>query len=78
MIELPASPQLGLESPKTMICTVIHNIKAEKRGQIYYYEDLGRLEVVDLNSVECVVGRVCTENRWGIVDRGTTAVCHTD
>jgi hypothetical protein len=25
--------------------------------------------VVDLQSVECVIGRVCTRNRWGIIDR---------
>ena len=54
-----------------MLCAVIHNVKAELQGQIYY-EDIGQLEVVDLNSVKCVVGRVCTENQWGIVDQSTT------
>ena len=55
-----------------MLCAVIHNVKAELQGQIYYYEDVSQLEVVDLNSVECVVGRVHTENWWGIVDQSTT------
>ena len=63
MIGLPANTQLGLESPNTVICAMIHNVKAELQGQLYYYEDLGQLKVVDLNLVKCVVGRVGTEDQ---------------
>ena len=78
MIELPENTQLGLESPNTVICTVIHNVKAELQGQLYYYEDLGQLKVIDLNSVKCVVGRVYTEDQWGVVDQSTMTVYQTD
>jgi len=37
-----------------------------------YYKEEGRLEVVDMTSVQCLVGRVKVGNKWAIIDRSTT------
>ena len=38
-------------------------------GLISYYKDCGAEEVVDLNTVKCVIGRVKDRGEWAIVDR---------
>jgi len=34
-----------------------------------YYEELGPLEVVDLATIHCVIGRVYDRGCWAIIDR---------
>lgn len=39
---------------------------------LHYYSKMGRVEVVDLTCVQCVVGRVKdpdTKNGWVVIDR---------
>ena len=36
---------------------------------IPYYKEHGPIEVVDLNLVQCLVGRVWDRGEWGIIDR---------
>jgi hypothetical protein len=40
---------------------------------INYYEEMGEIEIVDLEMVQCVVGRIRDRNRWAIVDRSKSS-----
>ena len=71
LLDLPPLPSLNLPGTTTIILAVIQNVKATLRGDIYYYEEQskGVIEVVDLNTVQCLVGRIKDRRRWAIVDR---------
>ena len=43
-----------------------------------YYKKMGSEEVVDLDTVKCVVGRIWDRNCWAIIDRSGVAVSDTD
>ena len=43
-----------------------------------YYKKMGSEEVVDLDTVKCVVRRIWDCNCWAIVDRSGVAVSDTD
>ncbi|KAI0638582.1 hypothetical protein C8Q77DRAFT_1188451 [Trametes polyzona] len=36
---------------------------------VHYYERMGAVEVVDITTVQCVVGRIRDRNRWAVIDR---------
>lgn len=36
---------------------------------IHYYDKEGQLDIVDLTTIQCVVGRVRDRNRWTLIDR---------
>jgi hypothetical protein len=71
-------PQLALAEPVTLILAVIQQVKATLRDGLYYYKDFGADEVVDLNMVQCVVGRVKDRSEWTIVDRSDTTSAQVD
>jgi hypothetical protein len=56
----------------TVILALIREVKATLRGGVYYYKDFGVEEVVDMKTVQCVVGRVKDRGEWAIVDRSNT------
>jgi len=60
---------LNLDEPTTVILALIREVKATLREDIYYYKDFGVEEVVDMKTVQCVVGRVKDRGEWAIVDR---------
>ena len=35
---------------------------------INYYEEIGPIEVVDLNMIQCVVGQIHDHGHWAIID----------
>ena len=41
-----------------VIVALIREVKATLRNGIYYYKNFGVDEVVDLNALQCVVGRI--------------------
>jgi hypothetical protein len=45
--------------------------KTEEDG-IFYCQETPIIEAIDLNTVECVIGRARDGNRWGIMDRNDT------
>jgi hypothetical protein len=53
----------------TIILALIQEVKATLRNGIHYYKEFGVNEVVDLNTVQCVVGRVRDRDEWAIIDR---------
>jgi hypothetical protein len=77
VIELGASPMLGLTKKTTLILAAIRACaEPQMRGEngIYYYSREGPLEVVDMECVQCLVGRVKDGNEWAIVDRSEGTV----
>ena len=78
VLELPTAHQLNLEKPKMTILAVIQSVKATLRNDIYYYKELGVEEVVDLSTVQCVVGRIWDRGEWAIVDRSDNMTIQVD
>ena len=73
MLELPPAPQLKLTEPTTLILALVQEAKAELKDDIYFYKEFGAEEVVDLETVQCVVGRVKNGGEWAIIDRSDVA-----
>ncbi|KAI0634214.1 hypothetical protein C8Q77DRAFT_1055307 [Trametes polyzona] len=46
------------------------NIDESEPGlDVHYYERMGAVEVVDITTVQCVVGRIHDRGRWAVIDR---------
>ena len=72
VVRLNASPELRLQACTTLILAAIRTCsEPQVKGEngICYYSREGRLEVVDIVCVQCLVGRVKDGNEWAIVDR---------
>jgi hypothetical protein len=72
VISLCATPVLGLNQRTTLILAAIrtcYNPYVKGDNGFYYYSHEGSLEVVDMNCVRCLVGRVKDSNEWDIIDR---------
>lgn len=79
VLELPTSPDLHINTPKTLILALIqklNNVEPQPfANNISSYSDFGALEVVDIATVQAVVGRVHVKDlatgnkRWFIIDR---------
>jgi len=68
VLELPPAPQLDLTEPITLILALIQEVNVTLRDGIYSYKEFGAEEVVDLKTVQCVVGRVKDRGEWAIID----------
>jgi hypothetical protein len=70
-LEIPTAPQLKLTNPTTIILAVIRTVKAilDNINNVHYYTEFGIDEVVDLTTVQCVVGRIHVNGKWAIIDR---------
>jgi hypothetical protein len=72
VVKLNVSPVLKLTEKTTLILATIRacaDPQMKGNNGMYYYSRMGLLEVVDLNCVQCLVGRVKYGNEWAIVDR---------
>ncbi|TDL14430.1 hypothetical protein BD410DRAFT_734083 [Rickenella mellea] len=72
VLRLEPSNDIKLEQPVTLFLAAIQRAKADivNIDGMRYYKDMGDVEVVDLASVQCVIGRVKTPSGlWGIIDR---------
>ncbi|KAJ6578960.1 hypothetical protein B0H10DRAFT_2236012 [Mycena sp. CBHHK59/15] len=85
VVKLPISDELGLKDETTLILAAVHRCETYARKDvdldIHYYQKEGRLEVVDMTSIQCLVGRVKTTNGkdWAIIDRsGSLARPYSD
>ncbi|KIJ43368.1 hypothetical protein M422DRAFT_169964 [Sphaerobolus stellatus SS14] len=54
----------------TLALAVVREINTEEDmlTGIHHYETMGSLEVVDIASIQGVVGRIWNRDRWAIVD----------
>ena len=68
VLELPPAPQLDLTEPTTLILALIQKVNVVLKDSIYSYKEFGVEEVVDLKTVQCVVGRVKNRGEWAIID----------
>ena len=68
LLELPSAQRLNLDEPTTVIIQLIREVKATLRDGIYYYKYFGADEVVDLNTLQCVVRRIQDRDEWAIID----------
>ena len=69
-----ALSDLGLGAPTTILLAAVRKCIAstsDPRLDIHYYKKFGELDVMDLQCVQCVVGRIpdSATKGWGIVDR---------
>jgi hypothetical protein len=78
VLELPSTPRLNLSMPTTVILALIKSVKATVTDNIYHYKEFGVNEVVDLTTVECVVGRIWDRDEWAIVDRSDNVAIQMD
>lgn len=77
-LELPASAALKLRAAKTFVlvgvCTCTTSTVAPVPDvEIHYYSEMRALNLVDLTTVQCAIGRVHAGNVWAIIDR--TGAC---
>ena len=77
-MELPSSQRLNLDEPTTVIVALIREVKATLRNGIYYYKNFGIDEVVDLNALQCVVGRIRDRDEWAVIDRSDNVDIQVD
>jgi hypothetical protein len=70
--EIPDTKFWGILHGKTRLLAVITPCITNGRDatkRVTTYTDITTQIVTDLQAVECIVGRVQTRNRWGIIDR---------
>jgi hypothetical protein len=78
VLELPMAQKLHLTEPTTVIVAVIREVKAKLIDGIYYYEEFGADEVVDLETIQCVVGRIKDRGKWALIDRSDRVANNAD
>ena len=70
--DLPAGIAPSVTETTTLVLAIVRSteVSYETSLKIPYYNDLGRLEAVDMSTVMCVVGRVKDHRGWwAIIDR---------
>ncbi|KAF9039090.1 hypothetical protein BJ165DRAFT_1352204, partial [Panaeolus papilionaceus] len=70
VINVPRSKRLRVKTPTVVILAFIKKLKIYLRTNgLVYYKNCGGKELVDINTVKCVIGRIpCTKGEWAIVD----------
>ncbi|TDL18506.1 hypothetical protein BD410DRAFT_816196 [Rickenella mellea] len=72
VVRLKPATELELERPVTILLAAIQRINASPANSdgMRFYKDMADIEVVDLASVQCVIGRVKDHmGQWFIIDR---------
>ncbi|KAJ7433126.1 hypothetical protein B0H11DRAFT_2376974, partial [Mycena galericulata] len=73
VVKLPPAAELELEEETTLILAAIKKCEIEAHNDLdmHYYRKDGPVEVVDISSIQCLVGRFRTTDKkhWVIIDR---------
>jgi len=73
VVRLPAAIQrlLGDSNPEILILGAIFTCNIEEKNDLdmHYYKTHGRTEVVDITTIQCLVGRIKDRGSWTIIDR---------
>ncbi|THH18872.1 hypothetical protein EW146_g2190 [Bondarzewia mesenterica] len=73
VIQLPANTDLGFTTPETVILAALSPCKIDaEHGTLdihYYSKENSTLDIVDIQCIQCVVGRIKDGSRWAIIDR---------
>jgi hypothetical protein len=81
VVKIPLSLDNGIEA-QSLVYAVIDEIKVQGSGTNFYgrfYQATGPIVFIDLNQVQCVIGRILDRGKWAIVDRSTSVaqIYHT-
>lgn len=71
VVNVGAIPSVNV-SPTTFLLAIIRKAVITSHHptlNIHYYDKMGPLEVVDITTIPCLVGRVYDRGQWGIIDR---------
>jgi hypothetical protein len=68
---LPATRDLKLAEPTEVFLAAIRNCKIVGANSLdmHYYQDLGRLDILDITCLQCLVARVLDDKTWAVLDR---------
>ena len=80
VVNIPLSLDHGIEA-QSLVYAVIDEIKILDHGSgtNLFYQATGPIIFIDLNQVQCVIGRILDRGKWAIVDRSTSVaqIYHT-
>jgi hypothetical protein len=72
LVRLPATQDLQLNEPETVILASIKNCPIKRSNDLdmhYYQGEDGYTEIVDITSIQCLVGRIFDRDWWTVIDR---------
>jgi len=74
VIPIPKSKELKTKKPEEICLAVIQQVhatlpNAHRIPPIPFYLQAGGLDPTDINSIQCVVGHVEDQGKWGLIDR---------
>ena len=71
VIKMPAAWQLGISNPEILILGTILTCNIEEHNSLdmHYYKMHGKTEVVDIMTIQCLVGHIKDHGSWAIIDR---------
>jgi len=71
VLTLPTNDILRTNKETTLCLAAIRSVKPDSQNMLgmQYYKQDGPIEVVDLNCIQCVVGRIQDRGKWAIIDR---------
>ena len=78
ILKLPSAPKLNLAEPTTVIIAVTQEVKAKLTDGLYYFKEFGLDKVVDLETIQCVVGRIQDRGKWALIDRSDSMANNAD
>ena len=74
-LDLPRSPELHRPKAETVLLAHVVTCNAtQNEGRQWEYSAMGKTHFIDLNLIQCSVGRVLDRGKWKFIDRsGPTA-----
>ncbi len=81
VVPLPIVQSIGLEKPTTLVLAIIRSCVIEDHHlalNTHYYSRTGSLDVVDLTTIKCLIGRIKEPCRgqWATIDRTVLETAH--
>ena len=63
---------------KQWVYAIIHLVKVIEMDSfgINYYKEMGPIEVVDLNMIQCIIGQIHDCGHWAIIDHSRQSGFH--
>lgn len=73
VVKLPLAPELKLKKEETLILAAVRRCEIEAKNDLdmHHYRKEGGIEVVDMSTIQCLVGRLQTTDKkhWVVIDR---------
>lgn len=71
LVRIPAAKALGITKNTIVLLAAIRNCNILTKNDLdmHYYQNFGRLDVVDVTCLQCLVARVLDDKTWVIFDR---------